>query len=595
MPVTLGELRDRFLRAFRRVHLSALPLLLATLASAASAQQIIPPSPTATCPVGPDATYPDTPETYPKMSDRYAVQYKLGDEPGWTDARVYISEYGETEASPARSDSGYTAGVTSMSFVSIPAGSNTSVQLRVTLLSGSPNPGPIPFLAGDRVSVRPTVKGIFSELMGDGTIHIVTGTGNDFGGEQFILSWNRSESMGGGIQGLAFFLDPIYTVPAGTVKTIRRLEDLHDLDGYDTLDFEGKIAIGGTGDVALAIPANILNVYLGPDAWVQGKFQFVSTADVGGVERTITGPGVLDVSRFQYNLRSCGSGSDYPDQGEDALVGPPGDSLNDFDIEGIIVSDTNHAATAPLFNTTVKNVKTMSWNGVNGGLKIEDNSTVSNVFVRAGNDSLMVWGSYITVTNATVWQDYNGGVVNLGWSNNSGGDGCLVDGLYVVKTDWTTPTDPTFSMGPTFSLNHQNNAVIASMMVPGTKFGTTKTSTYKNIFVEDRPQVLLSLKILPPECDLTSFDGGCPNPVDLTQQSHVYLNIENLFTPFPIEENSIGFETLLDYPNPGFQPLSEMYTLGGTINVNLTNVFLLGKVATNGAGVNVKYGFAPLF
>jgi hypothetical protein len=88
MPTTLGELRDRFRRMSRWVYWTALPLLVAVFVSAASAQQIIPPSPTATCPVGPDATYPDTPENYPKTSDRYAVQYKLGDEPGWTDARV---------------------------------------------------------------------------------------------------------------------------------------------------------------------------------------------------------------------------------------------------------------------------------------------------------------------------------------------------------------------------------------------------------------------------------------------------------------------------------------------------------------------------
>ena len=45
----------------------------------------------------------------------------------------------------------------------------------------------------------------------------------------------------------------------------------------------------------------------------------------------------------------------------------------------------------------------------------------------------MMWGSDIAVTNAAVWQNYNGGFVNLGWSNNSTGDNCLNDGLYVVK------------------------------------------------------------------------------------------------------------------------------------------------------------------
>jgi hypothetical protein len=347
-----------------------------------------------------------------------------------------------------------------------------------------------------------SVKFIPTKLMGDGTVQIFTATAKDFAGEQFILWWNRNSSMGGGIQGLAFFLNPHYQVPAGNVKTIKQLSDLDDLDGYDTLDFEGAIAIGGTGNQAFQVAVNILNIYLGPSAWVQGKFQFPHPGKTGEL-RTITGPGVLDVSRFQYNLRACNSASDYPDQGIDAVVGPPPTvPLDNFDIDGIIISDTNHAATGPLFNSTVNNVKTISWNGVNGGLKLEDNTRATNVFVRSGDDSLMVWGSNVTVTNATVWQDYNGGVVNLGWSNNSTGNACMIDGLYVVKTDWLAPTNPTFTMGPSFNLNNQNNAVIASMMVPGTMFGTSQPSLYKNIFVEDSPRVLLSLKILPPDCDL---------------------------------------------------------------------------------------------
>jgi hypothetical protein len=94
-------------------------------------------------------------------------------------------------------------------------------------------------------------------------------------------------------------------------------------------------------------------------------------------------------------------------------------------------------------------------------------------------------------------------------------------------------------------------------------------------------------------CDLTSFDGGCPMPVDLTQESMLNLNIENLFTPPPVEENSIGFEKLLDYPNPAGATLPGIYTLKGSMNIRLTNVFVLGQAATNGKDVNVDYDFIP--
>src|ERR1022692_1706943 len=60
-----------------------------------------------------------------------------------------------------------------------------------------------------------------------------------------------------------------------------------------------------------------------------------------------------------------------------------------------------------------------------------------------------------------------GGVVNLGWADNSPGDDCLIDGVYVVKTDWHTPVTPSWT---TTVLNGSNNAIVASLMVPGANF-----------------------------------------------------------------------------------------------------------------------------
>jgi hypothetical protein len=600
-------------------RLMIVPLLLVVLASVVSAQQVLPNSKSPACAVGPEATYPSEAYTYPMTSNQYAVQY-LSSDGVWTDARVYISTYGETDASPYRVDSGYLdpylAGQTeqtSMSFVSIPTvGKNNPVALRVTLLSGGP------FRTSDQVSVRPKMNpsiGPIVSVLTDGTEEISTTTAADFNGEQFILWWHREDltspvslPKGGGFQGLAIFLDPAYTEPTGSNVQIINNEAVYSSTiststTINTLDFEGTVAVGGTGDQALVVPANISAIYLGSGAWVQGKFYFMPNK---GKPRTMTirGPGVLDVSRFQYDLRSCGASTGvYADQSYDALeVTPPAgspddDSLNNFDLEGFIISDTNHAADAPLFKSTVTNVKTISWNGENAALKLQDNTTASNVFVRSGDDSLMMWGSGITVTNATVWQNYNGGVVNLGWSNNSPGTGDMINGLYVVKTDWFTPKAPGFKMtGPDFTLKHQNNAVIASMMIPGTNFGASCTvssctpspSLFENIYVDDPPQVLFSLKILPPDCGLTS-SVACSSsmPVNLLRSSTLNLNIENLVTPPSMEENSIGFETLagklLDaWVNPftGLL-LRNPYTLTGTMNISLTNVSVGGTALTS--------------
>jgi hypothetical protein len=566
-------------------------LLLAACASVALAQNCKVTDPAETPP-------PNPPYTYPMTSDQYAVQYSLNGGP-WRDVRVYISYYGATYASPYLSYSGYARLVTSMSFVSIPADVDTWVQLRVTKLSS-------PFKAIDQVSVRPSVKFVGVGLALDGTAQLATFTGPDFAGEQFILWWGNS-TQGAAIDGLAFFLDKPYTRPTGpTVKTIYSNADLEDVSGYDALDFEETVAIGSTtpGAQAYAVPVNINNIFLGPNAWVQGKLNFIQSGM--GNQRKIYGPGVLDVSRFNFDDRVCPT-----DQGLNAISWQTSPTLtNDtFMVDGIIISDHNHAAIDLLGNGAVNNMKTISWNAVNGGLRIGDNTTVSNVFVRSGDDSLMVWGRHFTVTNATVWQNYNGGVVNLGWWKNSPGNRGMIDGLFVVKTDWYKPSNPTWCADPKDLIAYQNNAVIASMQVPGTDFGSMpmQTPVFRNIFVEDPPQVLFSLKIVPPVCNLIGLDGSCPGKVTLTDSSTLDLTIENLFTPPSAVQNSIGFQIL----PPGSKKCNtSSYTLTGKMSINLTNVFIkmpdgtfqlltsqnawtLGQVSTNGSNVNVNYGFVP--
>jgi hypothetical protein len=331
---------------------------------------------------------------------------------------------------------------------------------------------------------------------------------------------------------------------------------------------------------------------------VQGKLRF----PISNATRKIYGPGVLDGSRFNYLNRDCTGDDNYYSLSSDGTNGV----LNHFVIDGIIISDHNHAANDIFYNGTVNNVKTISWNGENAALRLGDSTSASNVFVRSGDDSLMIWGESVTVTNATVWQNYNGGVGNLGWLKNSPGDGCTLDGLYVVKTDWLIPISPSWNaispLGASSSLNGQNNAVFASLMTPTTAYGTMTPAVFRNIFVEDPPQVLFSLKIVPPiNCSAT-----CP-AATYKEPSSVSLKIENLFTPASIVENSIGFQTLpAGYTAWDGTVFSSAYTLTGTMNIELTDVVVrlangfawpltsfdggpLGKISTNGGGVDLKY------
>ena len=600
-------------RFVRRLVLTVVPLLLIACAAMAPAQLIAPapacavvPAPFPGTAANGYALYPSQPLAYPAASTQYAVQYKL-DNGEWTDALVYMSSYGGSNSSPYLSFSGYTKTTTSMSFVSIPAHANALVQLRVTKLSNAP------FLPDDHVSVRPSQKLIPVRLASDSAVNISRLPGRNFAGEQFILWWDRDSANNGGLQGLAFFLNPPYEKPTGsTVKTIETASDLNgDLSAFDTLDFEGTITYSKPGSAepagaqAFTVPANINTIYLAPGSWFQGKFAFIPSTG----QRRIYGPGVVDVSRFEFDLRKC-SNSTYGEQGYSALAAlnpSGGHSLKNFVLDGIIIADNNFYATDSLTDSTVNNVKVISWNENNDGLEFGASTTASNVFIRSGDDSLKMWGASDTVTHATVWQNYNGAVVNLGWSNNSPGDNGLLDDLFVVKTDWLQPTDPTFIADPSNAVVHQNNAVIASMMVPGTQYGAVNPPLFRNIFVEDSPQVFFSLKINPPRANAnTSKDI-------LTTPSVLNLNIENVFSPPSKVENSIGFQTLPAGYTFFNQVFSSEYTLTGSMNINLTNVFVtapnrfpvlltdqntavIGGVATNpatGSSVNVKYKFDP--
>jgi hypothetical protein len=85
-----------------------------------------------------------------------------------------------------------------------------------------------------------------------------------------------------------------------------------------------------------------------------------------------------------------------------------------------------------------------------------------------------------------------------------------------------------------------DNSHIVSLMTPGTNYGQKHPPVYRNIFVEETPRVLFSLKILPPDCALHGLkEGACP-AVDLTLPSKVNLTIENIFSPQSGIGNPIG-------------------------------------------------------
>ncbi len=412
--------------------------------------------------------YPDTPVSYPATSDLYEVQYRINGGT-WTPATVHISNYGGTIASPFATYSGYEYRNTSMSSVSIPAPSSKGIELRVTKLTGLAFPPQGVFsTTTSPVAVRPTPKPVTVEQVNGRVAVLSLRTPVDFAGDQFILSYASSATQSSALQGLVFFLDSPLTPPAHgpNVKVVQNKHDMEHLDGIDTLDFES--VVGDELPYVFDIPAQIKTVYLGDEAWLRGKIRFEQ--DGTGQARMLYGHGVIDASRFDYSLRHCGPGSGYEEQGYKALSFgklPKNGSPDRFTFNGFTITDTNFAATDTLSFCCVNDVKILSWNGNNGGFLLGSHNLLTNIFARDGDDTFMMWGSATSIINATVWQKYHGGVVNLGWGKDSPGESDYIDGLYVVKTDWLTPEKVSwkndFLKG---DLDGQNNAIFDSLMIP---------------------------------------------------------------------------------------------------------------------------------
>ncbi len=105
----------------------------------------------------------------------------------------------------------------------------------------------------------------------------------------------------------------------------------------------------------------------------------------------------------------------------------------------------------------------------------------------------------------------------------------------MIISTWTSTT-----------LNFDNSAIVASLMVPGTKYGSLIPSVFRNIYVEDTPRVLFSLKITP------SVTLNAPT-VDLSLPGVLNLNIESIFTP----ASKLPWEsTSRNRPSARFQKMS---------------------------------------
>ena len=212
--------------------------------------------------------------------------------------------------------------------------------------------------------VRPSAKPVDVSTASDGTVNLYTLTADNFAGDQFVLWWgdNAPGRQPGKIRNFGFGLVPrsILRPADGHERVDRyRVNESHKPVQLQYPDLPGNRRAWRNGRPAYVVPSNITNIFLAPGAWVQGKLRF---AWGGGMPRQVYGPGVLDGSRFRYDLRRCDG-----DPGYHALSWENPQATNSvpdtFLLDGIVITDHNGATDDLLVNGVVNNVKTIGWNG----------------------------------------------------------------------------------------------------------------------------------------------------------------------------------------------------------------------------------------
>jgi len=147
-------------------------------------------------------------------------------------------------------------------------------------------------------------------------------------------------------------------------------------------------------------------VYLAGGAWVEGSF--IAPGPVDNV--TIKGRGVLDGLFMD-------TGSQDANKNQPGMIDIADQTSQNVLIEGITLVN------APRFNiralatdTTIEDVKTMSWWYSTDGMVAGNKALVENNFVKSNDDSIkLFWGDEVVRGN-TIWQLENGAPFMISWN-----------------------------------------------------------------------------------------------------------------------------------------------------------------------------------
>ena len=82
----------------------------------------------------------------------------------------------------------------------------------------------------------------------------------------------------------------------------------------------------------------------------------------------------------------------------------------------------------------VKNTKCFAYHQTTDGIGVEENSTVSNNFIKVNDDALKLYQDNCVFENTYIWHQMNGAAMQLGWDKEEGDD-ILVKNTYLLHDD----------------------------------------------------------------------------------------------------------------------------------------------------------------
>lgn len=149
------------------------------------------------------------------------------------------------------------------------------------------------------------------------------------------------------------------------------------------------------------IPQHIKNIYFEEGSWVYGAV--ILNGNSGA---KIWGRGVLSSAKLDYREA----------HGIEAINGS-----DNITLEGIVIADFKHFAVRFISSDDkVDWVKVIGgWVYNCDGIRVGQNSSVSNCFIWANDDAIKVYRNDITFSDCVCWQLNNGGTIQLSWGKGN--------------------------------------------------------------------------------------------------------------------------------------------------------------------------------